>query len=874
VIRWLYSRRLVAIASLRRYFRSGWAFLIPYLAAYLLYYWLKWPVNPPSADHPFPPTGLQPPCLLHVFWGLHAINVILATVALVFWWQEERQGTEGRSRESGVRSQKSDDGSQISDFGSPDPESAVPTEPTLVPLATRFPAFPLSRFLGFRLAPWFLLALIFWIPGVYLEFPADPWEHYARTNEWSWLRTVSTHTYSAKSSYFLAYSLLGRVAPPTRQLFWLDFYYAGSCLLLCWQYYRLSRAVGLNDRTSMLFVLLQAFLFGNNIFGFYRYYGIASTVFSQLGTVALVCLAIETAKGIRPGVGRRGEGLAASGFRLSALRLPLPVLRLLGEGGCLLLLIAFNHIQGLAIAGLGLAAVTVWRLIAWRRTMVWWLATAAVTFSVATVLWWPRNPALDSFYRPAGWLTPWYGFNVFSLHAVAGDRTRWIIGLFGLLNLIAGLALLRRNHVIGWLTITPLLALCLPVVAIPFANALAPYYRFGEGIITFPRVLLAIPAGLALVALGERWWECGSSNHQASDTERPDERPISGRNVATPSAHEGIAGEQTPMFHLRPALSSFGGGRSAAFRFPPPGFLLCLLSLAALLLLPVNSPFYNRFWNALVVSPEDLNMHRVIETSGKLPINDAAGPEAADGDYFPPLVRASGLLATPGIGYALQSTGKAWISDALKRVTMPPAAMTGSVLENLRHVDPRRVHPLPFWPIDALYTPCSLAGFLSEHWLPDEVALAHSTQEVLFRPSTLARLERRPPELWLDWSKNLDETHELSRMAPKEALAAPRIGAPLILRPVLRTMDGNGWRVSVYVTGPDSFHRFFEDRRRPLPLGGESRIFSDFEIRLPRSGEYTIEVNGDVAWPAQTCTARYRLLVGQNTAPQERPSTP
>lgn len=27
------------------YFRSGWAFLIPYLAAYLLYAWLKGPVN-------------------------------------------------------------------------------------------------------------------------------------------------------------------------------------------------------------------------------------------------------------------------------------------------------------------------------------------------------------------------------------------------------------------------------------------------------------------------------------------------------------------------------------------------------------------------------------------------------------------------------------------------------------------------------------------------------------------------------------------------------------------------------------------------------------------------------------------------------------
>ena len=31
------------------YFRSGWAFLIPYLAAYLLYAWLNWPVDPVAA---------------------------------------------------------------------------------------------------------------------------------------------------------------------------------------------------------------------------------------------------------------------------------------------------------------------------------------------------------------------------------------------------------------------------------------------------------------------------------------------------------------------------------------------------------------------------------------------------------------------------------------------------------------------------------------------------------------------------------------------------------------------------------------------------------------------------------------------------------
>ena len=96
-------RQLVA------YFRSGWAFLIPYLAAYLLYAWLKWPVNPvdggqlavsaigalpstvppstgtPSTAHSLLSTGV--PCLLHVYWFLHALHLVLGALALRAWWK-------------------------------------------------------------------------------------------------------------------------------------------------------------------------------------------------------------------------------------------------------------------------------------------------------------------------------------------------------------------------------------------------------------------------------------------------------------------------------------------------------------------------------------------------------------------------------------------------------------------------------------------------------------------------------------------------------------------------------------------------------------------------------------------------------------------
>jgi hypothetical protein len=653
VTRTLPSRGLSATRVLRRYFRSGWAFLIPYLAAYLLYYWLKWPVNPvvseggvkvaslPSVASAMEgESGAWVPCLLHVYWTLHAINVILAAVALVSWWRD-------RCQETGVRSQELGDGCQIPDLGdlNPAPSSRLKALSSAASAAV----------------PWLLLGLLFWIPGVYLEWPADPWEHVRRINEWSPLQTVGEHTAWAKSSYFLAYSLLGRIAPPTRQLFWLDFYYTGACLLLCWQYYRLARAVGLGERASFIFVLVQALTFGNNIFGFYRYYGISSSIFAQLGAVALVRVAIEyanqkfqvprskfqepttgilqeeteAAEGIvtaQPGTPTAHERIACEQAPIAPLS-PLPHVKRLGSlpprfpgfplsafpaalcAACLLALTAFNHVQGLGIAGLGVLAVIVWRLIEWKRSMVFWLAAAAIALSIAAIVWWPRNPALDANYRPAGWLSYWYGFNVFDPRSLAGERTLAILGIFGIVNLFAGLFLLRRNHLVAWLTLTPLLVLSLPVVAIPFAGVLAG--RNVDEILTFHRMLLAIPGGLAIVCFG-----AGIANHkfQVSSFKFQGSASLSSLppvKTDIPSAREEIACKQAhPARRSALPVIRFPGFPLSRFaslpRFPFSAFPLFLFSLAALLLVPANGPFYNRFWQALMVPPDDLMMKPIV----------------------------------------------------------------------------------------------------------------------------------------------------------------------------------------------------------------------------------------------------------------------
>jgi hypothetical protein len=866
-------------ARLRAYFRSGWAFLIPYLAAYLLYYVLKWPVNPADSGAVVSgPSSVTPgtcslllvichwvPCLLHVYWGLHAVNVVLAVIALRAWWKEKHRlgdatppsrsdsdGDEGvaapsplpplppvkSSQENAEEAEDraSDDLTQNREGAKEQFQSFVPirvyswvkrsavsafsfqlsalrsSAPTAhgaiackqAPPASgfSFSAFQLSAFRAAlqRLAPWFLLGLLFWIPGVYLEWPADPWEHYRRINEWSWIHAVGEHSNWTKSSYFLAYSLVGHIAPPTRQLFWLDFYYTGCCLLLCWQFYRLARALGLGERASMLFVILQSVLFGNNIFGFYRYYGISSSIFAQIGAVALIRIAVAIAnqkfqipnsksqgtpaeisqKGTKDaraeeflttdehgwsrmknaslfarlcvplwskrsdrssppltplppvktsqelaegaeGSEQRDEGVASpsplsslpsvrtdqsaptnshestrieSGPKLAGTKrilqlfVPIRVYSWAKRSGvsafsfqlsafasaalaafALLALIAFNHPQGLGIAGLGLAAVAAWRLIEWRRSMIWWLAAGALVLSVIAVLWFPRNPAIDQIYRRDGWLTSWYGFNVFAFRLPVGDRTLQIVGVIGLVNLAAGLLLLRRNRLVGWLTITPMVALSLPFIAIPFVNSLVKHAGVSD-IITYQRMLFAIPPSLALVALLEGKFRVPRLKFQGTGAEVLQEVTEGTENGVvepeTPTAHEGIA-PTTPLSPLPPVKSaqedpgqrvsafSFQSSAFSAARFQLSAFPILLFALSALLLVPANGPFYNRFWHALMVPPDDLTMKPVAHAAWRLPV----GPR--DGKH-------RSLVTTPAVTIVLGAISLQYLPYAYRRI--------------------------------------------------------------------------------------------------------------------------------------------------------------------------------------------------------------
>lgn len=414
------------------YFRSGWAFLIPYLAAYLLYAWLRWPVNPTTdllSTVP-PPTVLRPPCLLHVYWFLHGLHLILGSLALLAWWRVRFPAMDGVS---GFR-------------------------------------FQLSAF--WPLLPWLGLALLIWIPGLYLEFPSDPIAHFGRIIEWSDLKFVTEHSVWRKSSYFLAYSMIGLGNNPSLTPM-LTAFYTGASLMLSWQLYRLGVALGLSRSASFLFSSLQLLLSGNSAFSFHRYYGLASTIFAQLAVVAILRIALQILQ-----VSSKSKNLHGQlGSLISA--------------PALLLLIYFNHSQGVLLAAVGCAALLCWWLMNHHRT------TFAAFFS-AFVLASGVVAALGVINgKPMSgqdWLTDWGIFDFFTSGSPAQHRMLEICGLTGLASLVLGLVMLLRNHPGGWLMTLPWLFLLLPATATPLAvylDHLGPEYMS-----VFSRQLLIVPLAL------------------------------------------------------------------------------------------------------------------------------------------------------------------------------------------------------------------------------------------------------------------------------------------------------------------------------------------------------------------------------------------
>jgi hypothetical protein len=369
------------------------------------------------------------------------------------------------------------------------------------------------------------------IRGLYIEWPSDPWEHLRRIAMWHDCGSIRDHPAPFKSGYFLFFSLVGWASD---QQFLVA---SGICvlaagLLLGWQYYLLATALRLSRGAAFGSALLALLLLGNSTFDFARYYGASSTIIAQIGAVAMSRVAVRVCW---PGGPRRNSWLRTAAY-----------------ASALLLLMAMNHVQGLAIGLIAMLAVAMASVFESRRRLFWFIAGAIVAANIGTYVY-VRQSGLSA--PPPPWASPWFGFDIFAPQSLAGQRANEILSFFGWANLAVGVLLLARNQMIGWLTVAPALALSMPLVAVPFAAEL----QRDNTILTFHRLLLGIPPGFA-VCIGLEY-----------------------------------------AFQRASCCASTRCRRLFLSACPAA----VLLTLTAV---PTNAPWYNRFWSALSRIPRDLCM--------------------------------------------------------------------------------------------------------------------------------------------------------------------------------------------------------------------------------------------------------------------------
>lgn len=123
---------------------------------------------------------------------------------------------------------------------------------------------------------WLCLILLFLIPGAYIEFPSDAWEHFRRIFEWQACLFIDDHSTNYKFTYFWGWTLMSKVGPLSRRT-GLDIYSTFWQFLLAYQFYLFAKRIGFSESWAKVQVLGTICLFGINLFGFYRLYALSST---------------------------------------------------------------------------------------------------------------------------------------------------------------------------------------------------------------------------------------------------------------------------------------------------------------------------------------------------------------------------------------------------------------------------------------------------------------------------------------------------------------------------------------------------------------------------------------------------------------------
>lgn len=325
---------------------------------------------------------------------------------------------------------------------------------------------------------WTALALILLLPGAYLELPADTWGHIRQIFQWNTINYIHQHDHPHKMSYSLVWTILGKI-PLNFHFLSLSVLAMLNQLLVLYQVFRLSEALGLDRRSSQVSAISFMLLFGTNLFGL-RYYALSSTplayTYYLIGLQALVRFSDTR---------RRQELFTVIGV--------IPV-------------IVFNHASELLFLAISGLAIYCWDLFKrkalWdRQKIIFVLFILIVTlFSVSESRYYLEG--IHAFLRYVGY-PDWHGQSwpeikdqLSFLKTIDLLRTRSVLetlGVHGLGTLGLVFFFWKRLDRIAFLTIFPLLVLMWPPISIAIVSTRDAHISY--------RLLYTFPTSYALSAI-------------------------------------------------------------------------------------------------------------------------------------------------------------------------------------------------------------------------------------------------------------------------------------------------------------------------------------------------------------------------------------
>lgn len=328
---------------------------------------------------------------------------------------------------------------------------------------------------------WIGLALIFLLPGAYLEFPSDPWEHFRRIYAWQASRFIDENLVSEKFSYFWGWTLVYAVKPFYRRTA-MDIYGAFWELLLAYQFYRLALRLGFSRPWARIQSLATVLLFGVNVFSFYRYYALASTILAYIAYLAALIAVMDF----------------LDGKKKQALLLPI-----------LALIMYFNHQQELILFAISTSALLLHKAYDsgkfWRTVVA--LLPLVIMGSWLLGAWVVRNPQVVPVpaWNPASpYISSLGTFRLWDLRLPYFE----VIGVHGLFSLAFAIVFFKKYTRIAFLSLMPLCTLLFSPFVLAFAARLgeADYYVSWRPLYAFPLSYILVCGLKELIEFLTRKW--------------------------------------------------------------------------------------------------------------------------------------------------------------------------------------------------------------------------------------------------------------------------------------------------------------------------------------------------------------------------------